>query len=177
MEELNGILHGLPLLATILLVAMLAVLVAMGSDLCFGWRKAKMRGEARTSYAFSRSFSKFLLYMGMMIVSGCIDMLIHFVMYMFNVYYYVPVVAIGIAIVLCVTEIWSMKEKADEKTRNSIKSHYPNVPVYVHFYSPRWICRVGNYRTYEEAHQMLVSLRNLGFDQATIVKGKITVRE
>ena len=53
----------------------------------------------------------------------------------------------------------------------------PNVPVYVHFYSPRWICRVGNYRTYEEAHQMLVSLRNLGFDQATIVKGKITVRE
>ena len=62
-----------------------------------------------------------------------------------------------------------------EHVRNSIKSHYPNVPVYVHFYSPRWICRVGNYRTYEEAHQMLVSLRNLGFDQATIVKGKITV--
>ena len=62
-----------------------------------------------------------------------------------------------------------------EQIRNNIKSHYPNVPVYVHFYSPRWICRVGNYRTYEEAHQMLVSLRNLGFDQATIVKGKITV--
>ena len=66
------------------------------------------------------------------------------------------------------------RQKA-EQTRNSIKSHYPNVPVYVHFYSPRWICRVGNYRTYEEAHQMLVSLRNIGFDQATIVKGKITV--
>ena len=62
-----------------------------------------------------------------------------------------------------------------EQTRNAIKSHYPNVPVYVHFYSPRWICRVGNYRTYEEAYQMLVSLRDLGFDQATIVKGKITV--
>ena len=62
-----------------------------------------------------------------------------------------------------------------EQVRNSIKSHYPNVPVYVHFYSPRWICRVGNYRTYAEAHQMLVSLRALGFEQATIVKGKITV--
>ena len=61
------------------------------------------------------------------------------------------------------------RQKA-EQVRNSIKSHYPNVPVYVHFYSPRWICRVGNYRTYEEAHQMLVSLRDLGFDQATIVK-------
>ncbi|SFW27892.1 Sporulation related domain-containing protein [Prevotellaceae bacterium HUN156] len=64
-----------------------------------------------------------------------------------------------------------------EQIRNSIKSHYPNVPVYVHFYSPRWICRVGNYRTYEEAHQMLTSLRNLGYTQASIVKGKITVAD
>ena len=62
-----------------------------------------------------------------------------------------------------------------ERIGNDIKSHYANVPVYVHFYSPRWICRVGNYRTYEEAHQMLVSLRQMGYTQATIVKGKITV--
>lgn len=122
MEELNGILHGLPILALIHLVAILSVLVAMSADLCFGWRKAKIRGEAHTSYAFSRTFSKFLLYMGMMIVAGCIDLLIHFVLYMFNIYYFVPIVAIVIAIVLCVTEIWSMKEKADQKTRNSIKN-------------------------------------------------------
>ena len=63
-----------------------------------------------------------------------------------------------------------------EQTGDRIKDSFPEVPVYVHFYSPRWICRVGNYRTYEEAHQMLVSLRNQGFTQATIVKGKITVR-
>ena len=62
-----------------------------------------------------------------------------------------------------------------ERISREIKMHYANVPVYVHFYSPRWICRVGNYRTYEEAHQMLSSLRNLGYNQATIVKGKITV--
>lgn len=62
-----------------------------------------------------------------------------------------------------------------ERIGNNIKSHFASVPVYVHFYSPRWICRVGNYRTYEEAHQMLVSLRKLGYTQATIVKGKITV--
>ena len=122
MEELNGILHGLPILALIHLVAILSVLVAMSADLCFGWRKAKIRGEAHTSYAFSRTFSKFLLYMGMMIVAGCIDLLIHFVLYMFNIYYFVPIMAIGIAIVLCLTEIWSMKEKADQKTRNSIKN-------------------------------------------------------
>ena len=66
------------------------------------------------------------------------------------------------------------RQKA-EHTRDEIKLYYPNEPVYVHFYSPRWICRVGNYRTYEEAHQMLTSLRSMGFDQAIIVKGKITV--
>ena len=63
-----------------------------------------------------------------------------------------------------------------ERTRNAIKAHYPHVPVYVHFYSPRWICRVGNYRTYEEAHNMLVNLQRLGYKQASIVKGKITVQ-
>ena len=63
-----------------------------------------------------------------------------------------------------------------EQIGNTIKAHYGNVPVYVHFYSPRWICRVGNYRTYEEAHQMLQNLRKLGYNQASIVKGKITVQ-
>ena len=62
-----------------------------------------------------------------------------------------------------------------EQIGNSIRLQFPNVPVYVHFYSPRWICRVGNYRTYEEAHQMLNSLRSMGYGQASIVKGKITV--
>ena len=63
-----------------------------------------------------------------------------------------------------------------EQIGNTIKAHFGNVPVYVHFYSPRWICRVGNYRTYEEAHQMLQNLRKLGYNQASIVKGKITVQ-
>ncbi len=66
------------------------------------------------------------------------------------------------------------RQKA-ERIGNDIKANFSDVPVYVHFYSPRWICRVGNYRTYEEAHQMLASLRKLGYTQATIVKGKITV--
>ena len=63
-----------------------------------------------------------------------------------------------------------------EKIRNTIKMNYPDQPVYVHFYSPRWICRVGNYRTLEEAQNMLTKLRKLGLYQATIVKGKITVQ-
>ena len=66
------------------------------------------------------------------------------------------------------------RQKA-ERIGNEIKAQFNNVPVYVHFYSPRGICRVGNFRTYEEAHQMLIGLRKMGFSQATIVKGKITV--
>ena len=62
-----------------------------------------------------------------------------------------------------------------EQVRNNIKAQFPNIAVYVHFYSPRWICRVGNFRTYEEAHQMMVRLQNMGYKQASIVKGKISV--
>ena len=63
-----------------------------------------------------------------------------------------------------------------EQTAANIKAHFPDEPVYTHFYSPRWICRVGNYRTYEEAHEMLTAIRKLGYTSAVIVKGKITVQ-
>ena len=66
------------------------------------------------------------------------------------------------------------RQKA-EQVGNTIKANFPEEPVYVHFYSPRWICRVGNYRTYEEAHEMLTNIRKLGISGASIVKGKITV--
>lgn len=63
-----------------------------------------------------------------------------------------------------------------ERIGSEIKSLFPGVPVYVHFYSPRWICRMGNYRTYEEAHAVLERVKNHGYQSAIIVKGKITVQ-
>jgi hypothetical protein len=66
------------------------------------------------------------------------------------------------------------RQKA-ERTGEEIKTLFPNEPVYVHFYSPRWICRMGNYRTYEEAHDILRQVKQLGYPSAVIVKGKITV--
>ena len=62
-----------------------------------------------------------------------------------------------------------------EQTGREINALFPGEPVYVHFYSPRWICRMGNYRTYEEAHQVLNAVKKLGYQSAIIVKGKITV--
>ena len=62
-----------------------------------------------------------------------------------------------------------------ERTGSEIKALFPGVPVYVHFYTPRWICRMGNYRTYEEAHEVLTRVKNLGYTSDIIVQGKITV--
>lgn len=62
-----------------------------------------------------------------------------------------------------------------ERTGKEINSLFPGTPVYVHFYSPRWICRMGNYRTYEEAAEILRAVKKLGYSSAIIVKGKITV--
>lgn len=66
------------------------------------------------------------------------------------------------------------REKA-ENIKNKIKARYPELPVYVHFYSPRWICRVGNFRTFEEASAVLRNIKAMGYRQACIVKGKISV--
>ena len=42
-----------------------------------------------------------------------------------------------------------------EQTGNNIKMKFPDQPVYVHFYSPRWICRMGNFRELGEAKKVL----------------------
>lgn len=62
-----------------------------------------------------------------------------------------------------------------ERIGNEIKALFPTQPVYVHFYSPRWICRMGNYRTYEDALQMLSNVKKVGYNSATVIKEKITV--
>lgn len=112
---------GLPIMYLVDVIAMVVVIVAMFMDGLFGWHKAKQRGEARTSYLFSRSITKFALYEGVMLISLGIDTLVHFVWAMFSdSSYCVPLAGCLVAIVLCVVEIWSMHEKADEKTRNNL---------------------------------------------------------
>lgn len=66
------------------------------------------------------------------------------------------------------------KTKA-QQAGNDIKMRFPDQPIYVHFYSPRWICRVGNYRSLSEARRMLKAIKGMGYKAAVIVKGQITV--
>lgn len=63
-----------------------------------------------------------------------------------------------------------------ERISGAIKRRFPDLPVYVHFYSPRWICRAGNFRAYEDAARVLRDIKGMGYSQACIVKGKINVR-
>ena len=122
MNEIMVSAQGLGTMYLVEVIAMVVVIVAMSMDLVFGWRKAKLRGEARTSYAFSRTITKFALYEGVMMISCGIDTLIHFVWAQFNhdSLYVAPLASCLVAIVLCVVEIWSMREKADDKTRANI---------------------------------------------------------
>ena len=120
-SKYSHILAGLPIMYLIVVVAMCVVIGAMCMDAAFGWRKAKLRGEARTSYLFSRSITKFALYEGVLFISAGIDTLIHFVWAQFSTtsVHCVPLASILVAITLCIVEIWSMREKAEDKTRRN----------------------------------------------------------
>lgn len=66
------------------------------------------------------------------------------------------------------------REKAMEAGRK-IKSQMPGQPVYVHFYSPRWVCRIGNFAKEDEAINMVKKVKNMGFRNACVVKTVVTV--
>lgn len=58
-----------------------------------------------------------------------------------------------------------------------VRSNFDDVQVYTHFISPRWICRVGDFKTYEEASDMLRRMRDTQkFREASIVKSKIIIQ-
>lgn len=66
------------------------------------------------------------------------------------------------------------RQRAEQAGR-TLRDLFPGEDVYVHFYSPRWVCRLGNYRTYDEARSKMLEVRKMGYESATVVKGKITV--
>ena len=109
------------MLYTIVVACMIGALIAMIMDFISGWRKAKQRGEARTSYGVSRSITKFLMYEGALAITCVIDTLIHFaILQVHETVYFVPLVTILGTCVECIVEIMSIREKADEKERNRV---------------------------------------------------------
>lgn len=57
-----------------------------------------------------------------------------------------------------------------------VKQYFPDATVYTTFVPPRWICRVGDYQSYEEADAMMRRLRGTGaFKEVFIIKEQINI--
>lgn len=67
------------------------------------------------------------------------------------------------------------EDKATVKSwARRFKNHFPDVNAYVYFDSPHWVCSVGDYRSRDEANQMLTQIRSTSqFNSASIVRSKI----
>ncbi|MDE5560677.1 MAG: SPOR domain-containing protein [Bacteroidaceae bacterium] len=61
---------------------------------------------------------------------------------------------------------------------DKVKIWFEGLPVYTSFSSPRWLCRVGDFQTREEAMELLQLMRETKqFPMAIIVKSKVNITE
>lgn len=98
------------------------VLLAIMADLWSGVRKAKKNGVARSSYGFKRTIDKIARYYNVMLALSVIDaMQMASIWYLEKYYGYhwpmFPVVTMVGAIGICLIEIKSIYEKAEDKVR------------------------------------------------------------
>lgn len=57
-----------------------------------------------------------------------------------------------------------------------VKSEFPELSVYAFFQPPRWLCRVGDYRSIEEADAAMRRLKATGkFKEVSIVREQINI--
>lgn len=57
-----------------------------------------------------------------------------------------------------------------------VKEKFPDMPVYTFFQPPRWLCRVGDYKSIEEAHVAMRQLKADGnFKEVAIVREQINI--
>nr|WP_320975813.1 SPOR domain-containing protein [Bacteroides intestinalis] len=59
---------------------------------------------------------------------------------------------------------------------NKVKEEFPELPVYAYFQPPRWLCRVGDFRSIEEADATMRRLKATGvFKEVSIVREQINI--
>lgn len=57
-----------------------------------------------------------------------------------------------------------------------VRNGFPDLKVYTTFNPPRWLCRVGDYLSIEEADAMMRKLRKEGgFKEVTIIKEQVNI--
>ena len=59
---------------------------------------------------------------------------------------------------------------------DKVKENFPEMPVYTFFQPPRWLCRVGDFKSIEEAHVAMRQLKATGeFKEVAIVREQIII--
>lgn len=61
------------------------------------------------------------------------------------------------------------------RAAEKVRSNWPQLSVYTEFISPRWVCRVGDYRSLEEADQMLREMKKTGLFRDIILLPNQTI--
>ncbi|MBD8390499.1 phage holin family protein [Dysgonomonas sp. BGC7] len=100
----------------------LIVAIAMTADLVSGWRKAKERNEARTSYGLRRTVTKFVLYYAMMLFAFMFDCIGMF-------FYDNPFVTLIAAGFLIFIEGKSILEKAHDKDKRKLNKSLEDLSI------------------------------------------------
>lgn len=98
------------------------VAIAMTADLISGWRKAKERNEARTSYGLRRTVTKFVLYYAMMLFAFMFDCIGMF-------FYDNPFVTLIAAGFLIFIEGKSILEKAHDKDKRKLNKSLEDLSI------------------------------------------------
>lgn len=115
------IVEGLRQLSLLAGIVCIAVFVAIMCDFVVGWRKAAERGEARTSYAMSRTVTKMATYYGALGVGFSVDVLLNvgrlWTLVGVPALHAVPCLMIVVAVFECAVELFSIQESADTKLK------------------------------------------------------------
>lgn len=120
-----SIFEGTGSMMIVVAVACIIVLFAMMLDLASGLSKAKQRGELRSSQALRRTLNKFIAYEGGMLIAAGVDLLMHMSqlvrLFGLDAIYGVPVITCLVGVFLLVVEFISIREKADQKTKQQME--------------------------------------------------------
>ena len=124
MEQMEKIIVTLWITFGIYMMVLLSIL----ADLWSGVRKAKKNGVARSSYGFKRTIDKIARYYNVMLALTVIDAMQMCALWYLEKYYYYtwpifPFITLLGAIGVCLVEIKSIYEKAEDKARLENVAH------------------------------------------------------
>jgi hypothetical protein len=111
--------NGLKLMTLMVGVAAIAVVIAIMLDLASGLRKAKLMGEARSSYAYERTTTKLMRNVSVVLIMAMIDLMLFFghlwQIIGLTLLSNVPVITFIASAWMCFVQAESIREKADDK--------------------------------------------------------------